>query len=121
MLAIELSASIFCAREMRARCSIASAVTPCVDQAPEQVGILRGPEECNQNLAFVRESDFVHTRHRIVPQGLDTFRITSLEATALERRWLRRPGPSKGLVVKAGAPHLRRIQPRPKSQASEVG
>jgi hypothetical protein len=51
MLAIDDSASIFCAREMRGTMSIATTVAP-LDSAILSILTLGGPEEGNQRLTF---------------------------------------------------------------------
>ena len=79
MFAIELSASIFCAREMRGMLSIASAVTPFAARRSSRSGILRRPEETDQHLALAEQVDFVGVPLR-VSSGARTFRMMSLSA-----------------------------------------
>ena len=62
MLAIELSASSFCAREMRGTLSIASTVAFFAASCLQQLGVLRRPDEADQRAAFAHQADFVRAR-----------------------------------------------------------
>ena len=64
MLAIEESASSFCAREMRGTLSIASTVALLRGELLQQLGVLRRPDEADQRAALAQQADFLGVRAR---------------------------------------------------------